>query len=83
MLRLKNIEIHNGIISAQYDPEESGFLGFISIDLHSGEIIKKQYSEFEEDFPIYFHHALTALKRIVEKHGTSDGFIGSELIMWY
>ena len=42
MLKLKNIKRNNGIISAEYDPENSGDLGNISIDTKSGKVIESR-----------------------------------------
>ena len=45
MLKLKNIKMNNGIISAEYDPENSGVLGSVSVDIKSGEIVDSKLSE--------------------------------------
>lgn len=79
MLKLKNIKKNNGTISAEYDPEGSGKLGKISVDIKSGEVVESEISKMDEPLPMYLHHAINALKRIMndEKPPTE------KLIMWY
>lgn len=79
MLKLKNIKKNNNIISAEYDPENSGELGSISIDIDSGEVIDSQASKLDSPLPIYLKHAEDALKKIVME----DKLPQEKLIMWY
>ena len=65
MLTLKNININSNVISAEYDPENSGFLGSLSLDIKTGELLNSNISDFEGDMPIYFHHAITELRRLI------------------
>ena len=44
--------MNNGIISAEYDPENSGVLGSVSVDIKSGEIVDSKLSEYDKDFPV-------------------------------
>ena len=39
MLELKNIKTCDGIISAEYDPENSSNLGSVSINIENGEFL--------------------------------------------
>lgn len=64
MVKLKNIVKSNNVISAFYEPEHSAKLGYIEIDT-DGNILKKEYSEYDKDFPWYFQHALSELRRLV------------------
>lgn len=59
MLKLKNIKRNNGIISAEYDPENSGDLGNISIDTKSGKVIESKLSKFDNPYQcIYIMHLM-------------------------
>lgn len=56
MLKLKNIKKSNGIISADYDPECSGEIGRISINIDSGKEVETTISLMDREFPIYLNH---------------------------
>ena len=79
MLKLKNIKMNNGIISAEYDPENSGVLGSVSIDVKSGEIVNSRISEYDKDFPVYMDHAIAYL----EKLALQDSVPEEKTVMWY
>ena len=51
--------MNNGIISAEYDPENSGALGYVSVDIKSGRIVESNVSEYDKNFPIYLNHAVS------------------------
>lgn len=79
MLKLKNIKMNNGIISAEYDPENSGVLGSVSVDIKSGEIVDSRLSEYDKDFPVYLGHAASCL----EKLALQDSVPEEKTVMWY
>ena len=79
MLKLKNIKMNNGIISAEYDPENSGVLGSVSVDIKSGEIVDSKLSEYDKDFPFYLGHAVACL----EKLALQDSVPEEKTVMWY
>lgn len=79
MLKLKNIKKNNGIISAEYDPEDSGKIGSISIDIESGKTIESNVSELDNEFPIYLNHAIDALLEMKDKEEMPE----ERLVMWY
>ena len=79
MLKLKNINRNGNIISAEYDPENSGLLGSLSLDIKTGELLSSNISDFEGDMPIYFHHALTGLRSLI----IQELIPNEKLIMWY
>ena len=79
MLKLKNIKRNNGIISAEYDPENSGNLGNISIDTKSGKVIESKLSKFDNHLPMYLHHASNALKKIMNEEEPPR----EKIVMWY
>ena len=79
MLKLKNIKRNNGIISAEYDPENSGDLGNISIDTKSGKVIESKLSKFDNPLPMYLHHAPNALKKIMNEEEPPR----EKIVMWY
>ena len=79
MLKLKNIQIKNNIITAVYDPEDSGLLGSISIDVKSGDVIESKASEYDSNFPIYLYHATNGLKDVMNRTELPK----EKTIMWH
>lgn len=79
MLKLKNIKRNNGIISAEYDPENSGIFGTVSIDAKSGEVIESNASEYDKDFPVYLNHAISGLEKLAAQENIPE----EKLIMWH
>lgn len=79
MLKLKNIKRTNDVISAEYDPEDSGELGSVSVDIKSKEITDYRLSKLDEDFPIYLNHAADALVEMASKKELPE----ERLVMWY
>lgn len=79
MLRLKNIKKNNSIISAEYEPENSGDLGSVSVNVESGEVIESKQSKMDEPLPMYLHHATEALKKMMKE----DVIPEEKLVMWY
>ena len=71
--------MNNGIISAEYDPENSGVLGSVSVDIKSGEIVYSRLSEYDKDFPVYLGHAVAYL----EKLALQDSVPEEKTVMWY
>lgn len=62
MLKLKNIKLTKGIITAEYEPEDSGEVGKIAVDIDSGKVLEQGLTEFDKEFPIYFNKALQWLQ---------------------
>lgn len=79
MLKLRKIKKNNGIISAQYEPENSSELGYIKIDVSTGKLLKSKVTKFDDPFPMYQSHAVDALKRMIK----SDTIPEEKVIMWY
>ncbi|CUX18563.1 hypothetical protein [Clostridium sp. C105KSO13] len=79
MLRLRNIKKNSGIISASYEPEDSGKIGMIKIDIDTGEVVEKELSDYDKDFPWHFSHAVKALKDLAKEDSMPD----EKLVMWY
>ena len=79
MLRLRNIKMNNGVISASYDPEDSGQIGAIIMEVSTAEIIESNLSEYDKDFPSYYRHAVSALIRLVNEKDIPD----EKIVMWY
>lgn len=77
MVRLKNIQFHDGIAEADYYPEEGLAKGHIVVDLGSEEILTfERAGDFGNS---YLGHARA---RLVEMH--KEGSTRTEcLIMWY
>ena len=67
MLTLRNIKRSNGIIYAEYEPENSNTTGNISIRISDKEVISTEASEYDKDFPIYLNHAIKALKTLANE----------------
>lgn len=78
MLKLKNIKKNNGTISAEYDPENSGDLGNLTISIENGELIEFNSSKLDDPLPIYLHHAVEALKKMLNGNEVPE----EKLIMW-
>jgi len=81
MLKLINITAENNIISANYDPENTGVSGFVSLDYKTGDILESRASEFDEEFPTYLQHAITALRKLTAE--TESEIPEEKLIAWY
>ena len=79
MLNLKNIKIDNGIISANYIPEDSEEVGFVSIDIKNGKVIDSVYTEYDGTLHAYFSHAVFALKKLIKEKEIPK----ERLVMWY
>lgn len=79
MLKLKNIRIDEGVISAEYDPENSGSLGNISINVESGEVVESKNSQLDTPLPMYLYHATQALKELINEKELPK----EKLVMWY
>lgn len=80
MIRLRNINLTKGIISADYEPENSGEVGKISIDAHTGKVVERYLAETDkEGFPLYFLKALDWL----QKSRTLSDLPKERTIMWY
>ena len=78
MLKLRNIRKNNGIISAEYDPENSGELGSVSVDVEREEVKEFTLSKLDGDFPIYMNHAIYALVKLKD----NEEIPKEKLIMW-
>lgn len=79
MLKLKNIKLTKGIISAEYEPESAEEAGRISIDADSGDVVEQRLAPVDEMFPMYFNKALEWLQKI----RTSSEIPKEKMIMWY
>lgn len=78
MLKLINLKKNNGIISAEYDPENSGEIGSVSIDMEREEVIDFNTSKMDGSFPIYLNHAIDALIKLKDEKDLPT----EKLIMW-
>ena len=79
MLRLLNIKKNNGVITANYDPEGTGLLGFISLDSKTGKVVEIKASKYDEDFPNHLYHGIWALQEMIEKNELPR----ERLVMWH
>lgn len=79
MLKLKNIKRSNGLITANYDPEGTGLLGFISLDQKTGDVIEGRASKYDEDMPTHLQHGISAL----QKMRNFDDLPEEKTVMWY
>jgi hypothetical protein len=80
MLRLKKIRRDGNLISAIYDPEASGVLGDVCVNIETQAVENGAISNYEnQEYPDYYYHAIAALKTIAnEKELPSE-----RLVMWY
>ena len=78
MLKLINLKKNNGIISAEYDPENSGEIGSVSVDVKSEEVVESTLSKMDKTFPIYMNHAIDALIKMKDEKDLPT----EKLIMW-
>lgn len=79
MLLLKNIEKDSHFIKANYIPEDSEEIGFICIDVSTGEIVESKTTSFDEPLGGYLYHAAKALQKMID----SDDIPKERLVMWY
>lgn len=79
MLKLKNIKMNNGLISAEYDPENSGEFGSVSVDIEREEVNQYFLSKLDGDFPIYMNHAIDALLKMKDLKELPK----EKLVMWH
>ena len=80
MLRLKNIEKNSDTITAYYDPENTGQLGFIKLDVTTAEVLESQVSDYDKDFPRYYNHARKALAKMA---GAENQPPTEKIVMWH
>lgn len=80
MLRLKNIEKNRNTITAYYDPENSGKLGFIKLDAITAEVIESRVSDYDKDFPIYYNHGKKALAKMAN---AEEQLPTEKVVMWH
>lgn len=78
MLKLKNIKLTNGIISAEYEPENTGEVGKIAIDAKTGKVVEEKLAETDKGFPMYFNKALEWLRKV-----TLNNIPKEHTLMWY
>ena len=79
MLKLRNINLNNNILSANYHPEDSEDFGSVAIDVKTRTVVNRVLSNQDEIFPLYFEHALIALNRLIEKSELPK----EKLVMWH
>lgn len=79
MLKLKNIKRTKGIITAEYEPEDSGEVGKITVEVDSGKVLEQCLTEFDKEFPIYFNKALQWLQNNREQSNIPI----EKTLMWY
>lgn len=64
VLKLKNIRAIDGIISADYMPEDKEEVGHVSMNMATKECLSCTETPFEKGFPIYAQHAKQELARL-------------------
>ncbi len=80
MLRLKIITKTDDVLIAIYEPENSGEIGKIIIDLPSKKVIKADLTTFDTDtMATYANHAKNAIFDMLE----SGKLIEERYVMWY
>ncbi len=80
MLRLEKIKREGSLISAIYDPEASGMLGRVCVNVETKDAEAGTISKYEnEEYPDYYFHAIAALKTLADEKEMPD----TRLVMWY
>ena len=79
MIKLKNIEIENGVLTCQIFPEDSEFAGNIKIDAVSNEIISFNLPLGYEWCKNHLEHARTYL---IELYKSKNAIPQEKIIMW-
>ncbi len=79
MVTLRNIKKDNKTISAEYEPENSGLVGSIKLDIASGNVIDSVSTELDNPFPMYLFHATRALEKLAQKDNVPE----EKMVMWY
>lgn len=67
------------IISAEYDPEASGELGAISLNVETGEVVEYKTTSYDGYLGTYMHHAVAALEKLAKNETLPE----EKLVMWY
>ena len=80
MEELKNLRINDGILYGDYDPESSGLIGSVAINVSDGEIVNAVYSEYDKPFHSYFNHAISRMRELVSDQ---ESIPKEVLVMWY
>lgn len=79
MLKFKNIRLTKGIITAEYEPEDSREVGKIAVDVDSGKVLEQHLTESDKPFPMYFDKALEWL----QENRKISNIPKDKTIMWY
>lgn len=79
MLKLTNIKRNENVIMANYEPEGSGLIGYVSVYVNTGEIVELKKTKCDEDTSGYIFHAVRALNKIANQKVLPD----EKLVMWY
>lgn len=74
ILELKKVKTSDGIISAEYDPVNSGDLGSVSINIESSEVVKSTISLLDAKVWILMQKRLTdqLWKNIISNQSIDD-----------
>lgn len=65
MIRLFNIVINDKQISCDYEPEQSGKSGHLSVSLLTQEVSNYRFSEYEYGKKFYLSHAYVKLLDLI------------------
>lgn len=68
----------NGIIYADYFPENSEDAGTIAFDVKLKKVVEKRLSKMEQSFPLYFHKAQEWIRSV-----KLDNLPKERILMWY
>lgn len=79
MVKLKNIKKSNGLIQADYYPEDSLEFGFIKLDCSTGEVVESQEIEKYDPIGMYRYHAINCLQELSKQTNIPENYIR----MWY
>ena len=80
MVQLYNISLDGEIISCDYEPENSGKKGHISVDANSYEVTGIVFSDYEYGKKMYVSHVRS---KLVELLNSSDSLPNAVTAIWY
>lgn len=64
MVELFNIKLDGNIISCDYSPEHSGKVGKIAVNTDTGEIVTKEYSEYDKGMTLFTSQVIAKLMEL-------------------
>ena len=80
MVRLFDISFDKKTISCNYEPENSGKIGHVSVDVNTHEVTSVVFSEYEYGKKMYVSHVRS---KLVELLSSTEHLPKSASAIWY